>query len=125
MSIHPVRCVIASTSLPPSLTDCLIQPWIPYIDLFFLLVLQAEILASYKPVINSSNLIRELKQVQKTMNRALECFNSTRRIVLYYEDVLKNRTVCLPPSIEVLGLMFACQTQRTLLLLCIDLCRSC
>ena len=56
---------------------------------------QAEILASYKPVINTTKLIHELKQVQKTMTKALGVFNSTRHIVLYYEDVLKNRTVCV------------------------------
>uniref|UniRef100_A0A7C8ZG36 Sulfotransferase n=1 Tax=Opuntia streptacantha TaxID=393608 RepID=A0A7C8ZG36_OPUST len=56
---------------------------------------EAEILASYKPVINTTKLIHELKQVQKTMTKALGVFNSTRHIVLYYEDVLKNRTKLL------------------------------
>lgn len=56
---------------------------------------EAEILASYKPVINTTTLIRELKQVQKTMTKALGIFNSTRHIVLYYEDVLNNRTKLL------------------------------
>lgn len=56
---------------------------------------EAEILASYKPVINTTMLIRELKQVQKTMTKALGIFNSTRHIVLYYEDVLNNRTKLL------------------------------
>lgn len=56
---------------------------------------EAEILASYKPVINTTMLIRELKQVQKTMTKALGIFNSTRHIVLYYEDVLNNRAKLL------------------------------
>lgn len=56
---------------------------------------EAEILASYKPVINTTTLIRELKQVQKTMTKALGIFNSTRHIVLYYEDVLNNRAKLL------------------------------
>ncbi|KAJ8420382.1 hypothetical protein Cgig2_026805 [Carnegiea gigantea] len=62
---------------------------------------EAEILASYKPVINTTTLIRELKQVQKTMTKALGIFNSTRHIVLYYEDVLNNCTVRLLTKILV------------------------
>ncbi|XP_074274531.1 uncharacterized protein LOC141598695 isoform X2 [Silene latifolia] len=56
---------------------------------------EAEILASYKPVVNATTLIPELKQVQKNMVKALGYFNSTRHIMLYYEDVLKNRTKLL------------------------------
>ncbi|KAJ8441912.1 hypothetical protein Cgig2_020057 [Carnegiea gigantea] len=54
--------------------------------------MSAEILASYKPVINTTTLMRELKQVQKKMTKALGVLNSTRHIVLYYEDALNNRT---------------------------------
>ncbi|KAK4798973.1 hypothetical protein SAY86_024338 [Trapa natans] len=53
---------------------------------------EAEILASYKPSINTTLLIKDLKQVQDTTTRALESFKSTRHIVLYYEDIVKNRT---------------------------------
>ncbi|GLT37329.1 hypothetical protein SLA2020_116530 [Shorea laevis] len=53
---------------------------------------EAEILASYKPFINATTLIPNLRQVEETTTKALEYFKSTRHIILYYEDVLKNRT---------------------------------
>lgn len=56
---------------------------------------QADILAKYKPVINATLLIPNLRQVEETTAKALEYFNSTRHIVLYYEDVVRNRTVRL------------------------------
>lgn len=37
--------------------------------------------------------MKDLKQVQETTTKALEYFKSTRHIVLYYEDIVKNRTV--------------------------------
>lgn len=55
--------------------------------------LQAEILAKYKPTINATLLIPNLKQVEDTTMKALEYFKSTRHIILYYEDIVKNRTV--------------------------------
>jgi hypothetical protein len=54
---------------------------------------EAEILARYKPLINTSLLIPDLKQVQEMTSKALAYFNTTRHIFLYYEDVVKNRTV--------------------------------
>ena len=54
---------------------------------------QAEILARYKPLINTTLLISDLKQVQEMTTKALSYFNTTRHIFLYYEDVVKNRTV--------------------------------
>ncbi|KAL0422653.1 UNVERIFIED_CONTAM: hypothetical protein Slati_3288200 [Sesamum latifolium] len=54
---------------------------------------EAEILASYKPTINTSLLIPNLKQVEELVTKLLEYFKSTRHIILYYEDVVKNRTV--------------------------------
>ncbi|KAD0286866.1 hypothetical protein E3N88_44503 [Mikania micrantha] len=54
---------------------------------------EAKILASYKPLINTTLLIPELQQAENMVKQALECFNSTRHIVLYYEDVIKNHTV--------------------------------
>lgn len=53
---------------------------------------EAEILARYKPVINTTTLIPNLKQVEDMTNNALEYFKSTRHIILYYEDIIKNRT---------------------------------
>ncbi|POO03088.1 P-loop containing nucleoside triphosphate hydrolase [Trema orientale] len=54
--------------------------------------LEAEILAKYKPMINATLLIPNLRQVEETTTKALEYFKSTRHIVLYYEDIVKNRT---------------------------------
>lgn len=54
--------------------------------------LEAEILARYKPTINATLLIPSLKQVAETTAKALEYFKSTRHIILYYEDIVKNRT---------------------------------
>ncbi|KAK7362662.1 hypothetical protein VNO77_04781 [Canavalia gladiata] len=56
---------------------------------------EAEILAKYKPTINSTLLIANLKQVNATTTKALEYFKSTRHIILFYEDVVKNRTKLL------------------------------
>ncbi|CAN1307354.1 hypothetical protein LINPERPRIM_LOCUS27058 [Linum perenne] len=53
---------------------------------------EAEILASYKPFMNATLLIDKLKQVENTTAQALEYFKSTRHMVLYYEDIVKNRT---------------------------------
>ncbi|KAH1261369.1 Nodulation protein H [Glycine max] len=61
-------------------------------EVFIFLCACAEILAKYKPTINSTLLIAQLKQVNETTTKALEYFKSTRHILLYYEDVVKNRT---------------------------------
>ncbi|XAR59467.1 hypothetical protein NMG60_11015311 [Bertholletia excelsa] len=53
---------------------------------------EAEILAKYKPTINTTLLIRDLKQVEDMTIKALEYFKSTRHIILYYEDIIKNST---------------------------------
>lgn len=55
--------------------------------------MQAEILASYKPTVNMTLLIPNLRQVEDLVNKSLEYFKSTRHIILYYEDIIKNRTV--------------------------------
>ncbi|KAH8510833.1 hypothetical protein H0E87_008387, partial [Populus deltoides] len=52
---------------------------------------EAEILAKYKSLINTTLLIPSLKQVEDTTAKALEYFKSARHIILYYEDVVKNR----------------------------------
>ncbi|KAM3323544.1 nodulation protein H-like [Capsicum chacoense] len=54
---------------------------------------EAEILASYKPKINTATLIDNLKQVQGMAANALEYFKSTRHMILFYEDVIKNQTM--------------------------------
>jgi hypothetical protein len=59
----------------------------------FHLCTQAEILARYKPTIDVKTLITELKRSDKSAADALTNFKNTRHIVLYYEDVVKNRTV--------------------------------
>lgn len=56
-------------------------------------LLQAQILAQYKPKINTTDLVDSLKQVEGTARHALEMFKSTRHIVLYYEDIVSNHTV--------------------------------
>lgn len=53
---------------------------------------EAEILAKYKPIVNTTTLVPNLKQVDDMVTKSLQYFNSTRHIVLYYEDVIKNRT---------------------------------
>ncbi|KAJ4963236.1 hypothetical protein NE237_023175 [Protea cynaroides] len=53
---------------------------------------EAKILATYKPIINATLLVPNLKQVEDTTAKALEYFKSTRHILLYYEDIIKNRT---------------------------------
>ncbi|KAG6466430.1 hypothetical protein ZIOFF_075768 [Zingiber officinale] len=54
--------------------------------------MQADILANYKPTINITSLIPELKHVYKLGTDALDYFKSSRHILLYYEDLFNNRT---------------------------------
>ncbi|KAJ6365027.1 hypothetical protein OIU76_029912 [Salix suchowensis] len=56
---------------------------------------EAEILAKYKALINTTLLIPSLKQVEDTTAKALEYFKSARHIILYYEDIVKNHTKLL------------------------------
>ncbi|KAF2295205.1 hypothetical protein GH714_032129 [Hevea brasiliensis] len=72
---------------------------------------EAETLSKYKPTINSKLLIADLKEMEIMAARALEYFNSTRHIVLYYEDLVKNRTK-LKDAQEFLGLPFIELTSR-------------
>lgn len=67
--------------------------------------LQAEILARYKPVIDASSLIPRLKQMNAWATDALEQLKSTRHIVLYYEDLVRNSTVS---SLAFSTLVFVC-----------------
>ncbi|GAA0171622.1 hypothetical protein LIER_41193 [Lithospermum erythrorhizon] len=53
---------------------------------------EAAILSRYKPTINTTTLISDLKLVDDMVKKALEFFKGTRHIILYYEDVVKNQT---------------------------------
>lgn len=53
---------------------------------------QADILAQYKPTIDTKLLISELKRSDKLAADGLVSFKKIRNIVLYYEDVVGNRT---------------------------------
>ncbi|KAA3479660.1 nodulation protein H-like [Gossypium australe] len=74
-------------------------------------LMQAAALSSYKPIINSTSLISDLKEVEMITARALENFNSTRHMVLYYEDLVTNRTK-LKDVQEFLGLPLMELTSR-------------
>ncbi|KAG6436263.1 hypothetical protein SASPL_101149 [Salvia splendens] len=52
----------------------------------------AEILARYKPTIDTKLLIPDLEQVEDLVTRSLQYFNSTRHIILYYENIRTNQT---------------------------------
>ena len=58
-------------------------------------VFQADALSKYKPVINSTSLISDLEGMEATISKALEYFGNTRHIIVYYEDLINNRTVRL------------------------------
>ncbi|PON39817.1 Sulfotransferase domain containing protein [Parasponia andersonii] len=53
---------------------------------------EAEKLSTYKPTINSTSLVAYLEKMELTAATALSYFNTTRHMILYYEDVIKNRT---------------------------------
>lgn len=53
---------------------------------------EADVLAEYKPSIDTKLLIAELKRSDKLAADALVNFKRTRNIILYYEDVVNNRT---------------------------------
>ncbi|XP_020693185.1 uncharacterized protein LOC110107303 isoform X1 [Dendrobium catenatum] len=53
---------------------------------------EADILARYKPLIDVNKLIVDFKQTSKWCADALHYFNGTRHIILYYEDLILNRT---------------------------------
>lgn len=55
--------------------------------------MQANVLAQYKPTINVSLLLPELKRAEEMANDAIKYFNSTRHIVLFYEDLVDNDVV--------------------------------
>ncbi|KAH6813390.1 P-loop containing nucleoside triphosphate hydrolases superfamily protein [Perilla frutescens var. frutescens] len=53
---------------------------------------EAEILARYKPTINTTFLIPHLQQVEDLVTKSLQYLNGTRHIILYYEDIKNNLT---------------------------------
>ncbi|KAJ3696052.1 hypothetical protein LUZ60_001429 [Juncus effusus] len=53
---------------------------------------EADVLAKFKPTINTTLLMPELKKADKMGNEGLKYFESTRHIVLYYEDLVRNHT---------------------------------
>lgn len=83
--VHSSHEVCHSLCLSPSLFSSL--------SVTDRLLLQAEILAKFQPTINTTLLIPNLRQVNEMTTKALEYFRSTRHIVVYYEDIIKNRTV--------------------------------
>ncbi|ERN05406.1 hypothetical protein AMTR_s00007p00223380 [Amborella trichopoda] len=52
---------------------------------------EAEVLAKYKPTINGSLLIANLKHIEDITADSLEFFKSTRHTILYYEDLINNQ----------------------------------
>ncbi|XP_004511944.1 uncharacterized protein [Cicer arietinum] len=63
---------------------------------------EADILSKYKPFINSTSLLEDLKDMEMKAEKALEYFNSSRHMILYYEDLMRNHT--LKDVQEFLGL---------------------
>jgi hypothetical protein len=53
---------------------------------------EADALSRYKPVINSTSLIHDLQETENSAAKALEYFNTTRHIVVFYEDLITNQT---------------------------------
>ncbi|PIN12811.1 hypothetical protein CDL12_14574 [Handroanthus impetiginosus] len=53
---------------------------------------EAQVLAAYKPTLNTTVLVSHLRGTEQMVTKALKWFKSTRHIVLYYEDILTNRT---------------------------------
>ncbi|KAK9124961.1 hypothetical protein Scep_013807 [Stephania cephalantha] len=51
---------------------------------------EAEVLASFKPTLNTTSLIPNLSQVERIMVDSLQHFKSARHIILYYEDIINN-----------------------------------
>ncbi|EMS66220.1 Nodulation protein H [Triticum urartu] len=52
---------------------------------------EAEILAKFKPELDVSTLVSNIRDVEKYMGDCLDSFNTTRRMILYYEDIIRNR----------------------------------
>ncbi|KAF8053259.1 hypothetical protein N665_1442s0008 [Sinapis alba] len=53
---------------------------------------EADALSRYKPVINSTSLIHDLQETESLAAKALEYFNTTRHMVVFYEDLITDPT---------------------------------
>ncbi|KAK8694742.1 hypothetical protein V6N13_072287 [Hibiscus sabdariffa] len=53
---------------------------------------EAAALSRYKPIINTTTLVSDLKEVEMDVVKAIKYFNSTRHMLLYYEDLVANNT---------------------------------
>ncbi|XP_078171333.1 uncharacterized protein LOC144565447 isoform X2 [Carex rostrata] len=53
---------------------------------------EADVLAKFKPTINTTLLMPELRRADKMGKDALKHFERTRHLLLYYEDLVSNRT---------------------------------
>ncbi|KAJ4763827.1 P-loop containing nucleoside triphosphate hydrolases superfamily protein [Rhynchospora pubera] len=53
---------------------------------------EAAVLAKFKPTINTKLLMSELRRADKMGREALKHFESTRHLLLYYEDLVSNQT---------------------------------
>lgn len=52
---------------------------------------EADLLAAYKPLINVTYLKTNLQRVEEVTQDAVKFFNSTRHLILYYEDLIKDQ----------------------------------
>ena len=55
--------------------------------------MQAKKLAEFRPTLSTRHLKENLQRVQDTADEALQVFNRTRLMLVYYEDVVRNRSV--------------------------------
>ncbi|XP_024975620.1 uncharacterized protein LOC112513554 isoform X2 [Cynara cardunculus var. scolymus] len=51
---------------------------------------EADLLSKYKPELNITSLKSDLRGMESTAEKALNYFNSTRHIIIYYEDLMKD-----------------------------------
>ncbi|XP_071703130.1 uncharacterized protein [Rutidosis leptorrhynchoides] len=51
---------------------------------------EASLLSTYKPELNVTTLKSDLRGMESTAIKALKYFNSTRHIIIYYEDLIKD-----------------------------------
>ncbi|CAN6466736.1 unnamed protein product [Victoria cruziana] len=73
--------------------------------------IEADLLAKYKPSINSTLLLTHLQQTEEMIADALKYFKSTRHIILYYEDIVSNQTKLIDVQ-EFLGVPVMNLTSR-------------
>ncbi|XP_060193237.1 uncharacterized protein LOC132622618 isoform X3 [Lycium barbarum] len=74
---------------------------------------EAGTLAKYKPEINTTLLITDLKRMEVAATEALEYFNSTRHMILYYEDIVRNQAVRIFLTIHKLVITFVLHFYNT------------